>query len=54
MKKIVILLALLVADCATKPMPCEVKINGKCREMTVSEKNGAVTRGHGEYIKEIK
>jgi uncharacterized lipoprotein YajG len=54
MKKIVVLLALLVAGCATKPMPCEVKVKGECREMTASERNGAVVRGHNEEIKDSK
>jgi hypothetical protein len=36
------------------PVPCEVKVQGECREMTAGERNGAVTRGHHEDIKDIK
>lgn len=61
MKKIVILLALIVAGCATytpipqpAPIPCEVKVKGECRDMTAGEKGGAVTRGHEVDIKDIK
>lgn len=54
MKKIIVLLTIIVAGCATHPRPCEVKVKGECREMTAGERNGAVTRGHGEDVKDIK
>ena len=61
MKKIIVFLTIIVAGCATHspipqpaPIPCEVKIKGECRELTAGERNGAVTRGHGEEVKDIK
>ena len=63
MKKVIVFLTILITGCATHtpipqpapvPIPCEVKIKGECREMTAGEKGGAVTRGHGEDIKETK
>ena len=61
MKKILLLIIALLAGCATHtpipqpaPIPCEVKVRGECREMTAGERNGAVTRGHGEEVKDTK
>ena len=61
MKKIVIFLGLIITGCATHtpipqpaPIPCEVRVKGECRDQSASEKGGAVTRGHGEEIKETK
>ena len=58
---IVLLLTTIIAGCATHtpipqpaPIPCEVRVKGECRDMTTGEKAGAVTRGHGEDVKEIK
>ena len=59
---IVLLIATIIAGCATHtppmpqpaPMPCEVKVKNECRDMTAGERNGAVTRGHGEDVKETK
>ena len=59
MIKILLLITAIIAGCATHipqpaPMPCEVRVKGECREITASEKAGAVVRGHGEDIKEVK
>ena len=61
MKLIIVFLTMIVAGCATHtpilqpaPMPCEVKIKGECRDLSAGERAGAVTRGHGEDIKEVK
>lgn len=59
MKLIIVFLTMIVAGCATHipqpaPIPCEVKVKGECRDMTTGERAGAVTRGHGEDIKEVK
>jgi hypothetical protein len=58
---IVLLVSMIIAGCATHtpiphpaPMPCEVRVKGECRDMTAGEKTGAVTRGHGEEVKDIK
>ena len=58
MQWILLILIAILSSCTTTPMPmpapCEVKIKGECREMTAGERNGAVTRGHGEDVKDIK
>ena len=58
---LLLLITAIIAGCATHtpipqpaPVPCEVRVKGECRDMTAGEKNGAVTRGHGEEIKDIK
>lgn len=59
MKQILILFIIALSGCSTqlppKPAPaCEITVAGKCRDMSASEKSGAVVRGHGEEIKDIK
>ena len=61
MKILILFFIFLTTGCATHtpkpqpaPVPCEVRVKGECREMTTGERNGAVTRGHGEEIKEVK
>ena len=61
MIKILLLITAIIAGCATHtpipqpaPVPCEVRVKGECRDLSASEKTGAVVRGHGEDIKEVK
>lgn len=62
LKYILLCLITIVTGCSTQlppipqpaPIPqCGMKVNGECREMSASEKGGAVVRGHGDNSKEI-
>lgn len=56
MKRILLLTVIVLAGCSTqlppKPAPCEVIVNGQCRSLSASEKNGAGSRGHSQDPKE--
>lgn len=59
LKYIVLFLITVLAGCSTQPIPrpapvCDMTVAGKCHDMSAGEKNGIVTRGHGEEIKDTK
>ena len=50
---IIVILATLIAGCATQPIPmpvpapaCDYKVAGKCKTNTASDISGATTLGH--------
>lgn len=60
MYRLLFIILALLAGCATHipmpqpaPIPCDMKVNGECREQSASEKGGAVVRGHSQETKEI-
>lgn len=54
--RIILLLLLFLAGCATHPIPksksCDMTVAGECREMSPGEKVGPGSRGHEEKPKE--
>lgn len=57
--RLIFLIFLFLAGCATQPIPmpapaCDMTVGGECREMSSSEKGGAVVRGHGQESKDVK
>ena len=61
MKRFILVLLLFLTGCVTHipipqpaPIPCDMKVNGECREQSASEKGGAVVRGHSEEVKDVK